>query len=65
MIDPIETPETEPVAWKLDLHFEGRGAEHSLEIFLDATKLMEKIAAMGTVTQCIIRKADVPSRLEG
>jgi hypothetical protein len=65
MTDPVETPEIEPVAWKLDLHFEGDGAERSLEIFLDASRLMEKIAAMGTVTQCIIRRADVPPRVEG
>jgi hypothetical protein len=65
MTDPIETPEIEPVAWKLDLHFEGRGAERSLEIFLDASRLMKKIAAMGTVTECIIRRADVPPRVEG
>ena len=58
--DINETLEIEPVAWILELHFEGDGAERSLEIFLDATKLMEKIAAMGTVTQCIIRRADVP-----
>jgi hypothetical protein len=60
MRDLIETREIEPVAWELELHFEGRGAERSLEIFLDATKLMEKIAATGTVNQCIIRRADVP-----
>ena len=63
--DIIETREIEPGAWKLKLHFEGDGAERSLEIFLDATKLMEKIAAMGTVTQCVIRRADVPPRVEG
>jgi hypothetical protein len=63
--DINETLEIEPVAWKLDLHFEGDGAERSLEIFLDASRLMEKIAAMGTVTQCIIRRADVPPRVEG
>ena len=62
MRDIILTLEMEPVSWELELHFEGRGAEDpgSEEIFLDATKLMEKIAAMGTVTQCIIRRADVP-----
>ena len=64
MTDPIETLGKEPVAWKLDLHFEGRGAERSLEIFLDATMLMKKIVAMGTVTQCIVRRADVPPRVE-
>ena len=65
MTDPIETPEIESVAWILDLHFEGRGVERSLEIFLDATKLMKKIAAAGTVTECIIRRADAPPRVEG
>ena len=65
MTDPIETPEIESVAWILDLHFEGRGVERSLEIFLDATKLMKKIAAAGTVTECIIRRADAPQRVEG
>ena len=65
MTDPIETPEIESVAWILDLHFEGRGVERSLEIFLDATKLMKKIAATGTVTECIIRRADAPPRVEG
>jgi hypothetical protein len=63
--DINETLEIEPDAWKLDLHFEGDGAERSLEIFLDATKLMEKIASTGTVTECIIRRADVPPRVEG
>jgi hypothetical protein len=63
--DIIETQEIEPGAWKVELHFEGDGAERSLEIFRDASKLMKKIAAMGTVTQCIIRRADVPPRVEG
>jgi hypothetical protein len=63
--DIVETLEIEPVAWILDLHFEGRGAERSLEIYLDATKLMKKIAAAGTVTECIIRRADAPPRVEG
>jgi hypothetical protein len=65
--DIIETLEIEPVAWKVEFSFEGRGAEDpgSEEIFLDATRLMKKIAAMGTVTQCIIRRADVPPRIEG
>jgi hypothetical protein len=69
--DIIETLEIEPVAWELELHFEDRGAEdpasaeRSLEVFLDATMLMEKIAAMGTVTECIIRRADAPPRVEG
>ena len=65
MKDIIETQEIEPVAWKLELHFEGRGAERSLEIFLDASRLMKKIAAAGTVTECIIRRADAPPRVEG
>ena len=60
MTDLIETLETVPGAWKLELHFEGDGADRSLEIFLDASRLMEKIAATGTVNQCIIRRADVP-----
>jgi hypothetical protein len=63
--DINETLEIEPVAWELVMHYEGRGAERSLEIYLDATKLMKKIAATGTVTQCIIRRADVPPRVEG
>jgi hypothetical protein len=62
--DIIETREIEPGAWRLELRFEGNGAERSLEIFQDATKLMKKIAAMGTVTQCINRRADVPPRVE-
>ena len=65
MEDINETLEIEPGAWILDLHFEGDGAERSLEIYLDATKLMKKIAAAGTVTECIIRRADAPPRVEG
>jgi hypothetical protein len=65
MTDLIETTEIEPVAWKLELDFEGDGAERSLEIFLDATRLMKKIAAAGTVTECTIRRADAPPRVEG
>ena len=65
MKDVILTLEMEPVAWELELHFEGDGANRSLEIFLDATKLMKKIAAAGTVTECIIRRADAPPRVEG
>ena len=64
MKDINETLEIEPGAWKLELHFEGDGANRSLEIFLDATKLMKKIAAAGTVTECIIRRADAPPRVE-
>jgi hypothetical protein len=63
--DIIETQEIEPVPWKLELHFEGDGAARSLEIFLDASRLMKKIAAAGTVTECIIRRADAPPRVEG
>jgi hypothetical protein len=63
--DINETLEIEPGAWELEMHFEGDGAERSLEIFLDASRLMKKIAAMGTVTQCIIRRADAPPRVEG
>ena len=63
--DINETLEIEPVAWRLELHFEGDGADRSLEIFLDATKLMKKIAAAGTVTECINRRADAPPRVEG
>jgi hypothetical protein len=65
MTDLIETLEIEPGAWELELHFEKDGAERSLEIFLDATKLMKKIAAARTVTRCIIRRADAPPRVEG
>jgi hypothetical protein len=46
--DINETLEIEPGAWKLELHFEGDGANRSLEIFLE----------------CIIRRADAPPRVE-
>jgi hypothetical protein len=69
--DIILTLEMEPVSWELELHFEGRGAEdpesaeRSLEALQGATMLVEKFAATGTVTECIIRRADVPPRVEG
>jgi hypothetical protein len=68
--DVILTLEIEPVSWELVLHFEGRGAEdpgsaeRSLEALRGATMLVEKFAATGTVTECIIRRADVPPRVE-
>jgi hypothetical protein len=71
MEDLRETMGREPVAWDLVMHFDVRGAEdpgsaeRSREVFLDATKLMNKIAAAGTVTECIIRRADAPPRVEG
>jgi hypothetical protein len=70
MEDLRETMGREPVAWDLVMHFDVRGAEvpgsaeRSREVFLDATKLMKKIAAAGTVTECIIRRADAPPRVE-
>jgi hypothetical protein len=71
MEDLRETMGREPVTWDLVMHFDVRGAEdpgsaeRSREVFLDASRLMKKIAATRTVTLCIIWRANVPPRVEG